>query len=242
MGKHGTNVKYQNYQKVDQSKSKNNYSKNTKREGSSGSRSQSKKLYKIVGKPIYPDQIRNEIYQRNLLYEADSKSKHTKSNSEAAHKSLKYLNDSHSENTANVYANRNMVHRHGKNSEMILPLHNDSGDKNTLLFNHEFNTVKYSQSPFLNKLTNLKQRMSNKKSEKISLGKGHKSRNSMFPKSYTEVNEYPRREHEIYGQFNSNNFDNIPEEDTLKRVEDIKHSNPYMNIDVEHEVSHFIKS
>ena len=157
-----------------------------------------------------------------------------KSNSEAAQKSTKNLNNSVSEISSNVYSNQN-IRKHQKYTKMALPM-NNSGERKALFIGNEFNTAKYSQSPFLNKLTNLKQKISSKKTSKISLGKGHKSRNSMFPRSYTEVSDHRRREMEIYGQFNTNNIERIPEEDTFKCIEDSKQSNPYMNIEVENEV------
>ena len=197
------------------------------------------KLSKMINnKPLYNDPMRQDSYSKQVQIDLAKYYKHMKSNSEAAHSSLKHLNNSASEISSNVYSNQN-IRKHNKYSAMALPM-NNSGERNALLLGNDFNTVKYSQSPFLNKLTNLKQKLSNKKTSKINLGKGHKSRNSMFPKSYTEVNEHQRREMEIYGHFNTNNIERIPEEDTFRRIEDSKQNNPYMNIEVENEVRSLI--
>lgn len=228
-------AKLKGAQKLEAYKARKSLSKGVKREGSSGSRSKSKKLLKITNHAPYPDLTRKDTSKRKNGYSISKQNKHIKSNSDAVHNDMNYLNESQGEGSSHVYANRKTKRK--KQSEMVLPIHNDSAERNALLFNSEFNTVKYAQSPFLNKLTSLKQlKMSGKKRSNPGLNKGHKSRNSMFPKSYTEVNETPRRESEIYGQFHSNNFGKIVEEDILKRPEDSKISNPYMNIDVENEV------
>jgi len=154
----------------------------------------------MICNPPYPEFVRNDKFQRNLQYELVKQYKHIKSNSEAAHKGAKCLNESGNDIDKNVYSNRKSLHNYDQyKHEIILPNSSNNKDKQTYIFGNEFNTVKYSQSPFLNKLTNLKQKFSNKKTNNINSGKGHKSRNSMFPKSYTEVAEYPRREMEIYG-------------------------------------------
>ena len=183
---------------------------------------------------MYHEQIRQDRYSKQVQIDLAKYYKHMKSNSEAAHKRMKNLNNSASEISSNVYSNQN-IRKHHKYTGMALPV-NTSGERKALFIGNEFNTVKYSQSPFLNKLTNLKQKLSSKKTSKVSLGKGHKSRNSMFPKSYTEVNDHKRREMEIYGQFNTNIIERIPEEDTFRHIEDTKRSNPYVNIEVENEV------
>ena len=82
-------------------------------------------------------------------------------------------------------------------------------------------------------MTNLKQKVSRKEQTIINMdSKGHKSRNSMLPKSYTEFTNYQRREQEAYSNLNQNKFNmgQVPEERILRKDEDFKSSNPYSNV------------
>lgn len=197
------------------------------REFSSGSRSKSKK-------GIH-DQIanRNKEFNLQLQYDMAKHYKHIKSNSEAATKYSNNLNESGTDTSANVYANKRSLklQNYSPDKKMIGLMPSD--DQNVVIFSNDFNTVKYSQSPFLNKLTNLKQKMVKKQPQ--GFNKGHKSRNSMFPRSYTEIGNF-RREPDI-GSKNifMDGMRHIPEEPRPK-IEESKHSNPYSNIEVENEV------
>ena len=222
------------------------------RDPSSGSRSRSRRARlnssnnkKQQIHPPYPDRYPTALrdqFNMHTKYDSLKQYKHTKSNSEAVTKHTKDFNDSGIDND-HVYANRNSLKIQNYSPDkhvLALSGNNENIDQHIVVLTNNFNTVKYSQSPFLNKLTNLKQRLSNKekKGQKDNFIKGHKSRNSMFPKSYTEVNHYSRREPEIYNKLNGRNsgFALIPEE-VATPTHGGRDANPYTNMEVENEVS-----
>lgn len=79
-------------------------------------------------------------------------------------------------------------------------------------------------------MTNLKQKVPRKEPRIINVEntKGHKSRNSMLPKSYTEFSNNQRREPETYINRHRAQMKQIPEEKSQN--EDFKASNPYSNV------------
>jgi len=220
---------------------------------SSGSRSKSKRSiqssskYNNIPKNPYPLNIfasNKDGMSHKFNNESAKHYKHIKSNSEAVNKLRQDFDESKGDNSAQVYSNRHSkLHKKYSPEKAIPPISikDDNNDQNLIIFSDCFNTVKYSQSPFLNKLTNLKQKMTKKEKIAQKYSKGHKSRNSMFPKSYTEDPNFKRREAEIYAKLGFNpGFDQIPEESTNKNLENDKNLNPYSNIVIENEVREFV--
>jgi hypothetical protein len=181
---------------------------------------------KKLAQAPYPTNM-NENFNLQLRNDLAMQYKHIKSNSEAVTHNGKDFSESGHGDIEQVYSNQKGLRIHNYSPEK--PIYASQGtneDHNMVIFSNDFNTVKYSQSPFLNKLTGLKQKSQKKDSAKKTLSKGHKSRNSMFPKSYT----YQRREPEIYsklslrqGSIGQIDEENVPSQDT-------KSSNPYTNI------------
>lgn len=183
------------------------------------------KQNKITHNP-YPGKI-------SLKKEISRNYKHSKSNSQTvANNSGKKFNEFHPKdvnNANNVYSSKKGLQLNNINHEqpVIVPNGVYDNDQNVVIFPKDFNTVKYSQSPFLNKLTNLKQRSKKKLITKETYNKGHKSRNSMFPKSYT----YQRRENEVQYRHQMRQRSTEPEEEAkIATINDTKSSNPYTNI------------
>jgi hypothetical protein len=199
----------------------------------SRSRSRSRKSTKMnsqykkkLAQAPYPTNMKDN-FNLQLRNDLAKQYKHIKSNSEAVTHNGKNLNESGHGDIEQVYSNRKGLRIHNYSPEKAnYASQGANEDHNMVIFSSDFNTVKYSQSPFLNKLTGLKQKSQKKDSTKKTLSKGHKSRNSMFPKSYT----YQRREPEIYtklslrqGSIGQIDEENVPSQDT-------KSSNPYTNI------------
>lgn len=207
-------------------------------------RNQQLKIYQIVGARVnksskmnsqlkkkliqapYPPNM-NDNFNLQLKYDLAKQYKHIKSNSEAVNHHGRNLNDSAHGEIEQIYSNRKglRISNYSPDKQMYAS-HATHDDQNMVIFSNDFNTVKYSQSPFLNKLTSLKQKILKKDSAEKESPKGHKSRNSMFPKSYT----YQRREPEIYSKLSlrKTSIGKIDEENVP--LQDTKASNPYTNI------------
>lgn len=214
-GKHG---KSKNMQKLEcyklplggeTSKSKEGISSRSRSRKSKRNSSYLKK--KIASHAPYPESVtgnRHDNFNLQLQYDMAKQYKHIKSNSEAVNQHhTGTFADSQSDAIENVYSNpkpRRARHtNYSPDGKANLCLQNP--EENVVVFANDFNTVKYSQSPFLNKLTNLKQKLSKKEQsikQKGKVGKAHKSRNSMFPRSYTENPTYPRRESDGFTKLN----------------------------------------
>lgn len=168
---------------------------------------------KITHNP-YPGQV-------NLKKEISRNYKHSKSNSQNVDNNQARNFDDFI--TANPSQNNNALRLNNINIEhpAVTPGTVYENDENLVIFPKDFNTVKYSQSPFLNKLTNLKA----KSRQKPIPMKGHKSRNSMVPKSYT----YQRRENDVYYKHNGRKSSAEGMEEG-KLIDGSEASNPYMNI------------
>ena len=83
-------------------------------------------------------------------------------------------------------------------------------------------------------MTNFKQKGSGKEPKIINIEntKGHKSRNSMLPKSYTEFSSNQRREQETYSNRHRAKMNQIPEEKIRRKEGEFKLNNPYSNVSV----------
>jgi hypothetical protein len=193
----------------------------------------------------YPIQFfssKNDMFNHQMKGDSWKQYKHMKSNSEAVHKLNQDFEESKNDSGIQGRIVKKGLQLKNYSPEKKIPhifTKEDNNDQNMIIFSNDFNTVKYSQSPFLNKLTNLKQKLSKKDKAEIKYGKGHKSRNSMFPKSYTENSKIQRRENDVYTKLSLKHrvFDRIPEEPIIKQFDQNRHHNPYTNIEVEHEVS-----
>lgn len=213
----------------------------------SGSRSkgrgQNTVLNKFSNNP-YPPQFfgsNNDMFNHQTKGYSERHYKHMKSNSEAVHKLHQDFEESKNDSSTQGRASKKGLKLENYSPEKQIPhicTNYDNTDQNMIIFSNDFNTVKYSQSPFLNKLTNLKQKLSKKDKVELKYGKGHKSRNSMFPKSYTENSKIQRRENDVYTKLSLKHgtFDRIPEEPIGKKFDENRHHNPYTNIEVEHDV------
>jgi hypothetical protein len=159
----------------------------------------------------YPSAM-NEQFNMLLNKDLAKHYKHIKSNSEAVTNQFNHFEDSKAD--VGHYENQRRLVVNQISPEKPVLVSQGAHEENMVILSNNFNTVKYSQSPFLNKLTSLKAK---KKQGPENYKSGHKSRNSMCPKSYT----YQRREPEIYNNMmRQKSFGQIPEEGT----------NPYTNI------------
>ena len=106
----------------------------------------------------YPLQY-NEPFKSQKRDEISRNYKHSKSNSEAVRNPRsRNFQDSVNHETEHVYLNKKSLKLGNINPEqqILISQGQTENDQNLVIFSKDFNTVKYSQSPFLNKLTNLK--------------------------------------------------------------------------------------
>ena len=188
-----------------------------------------RKLNKFNQNP-YPTQFKNN-FNMQMNKEGSRNYKHSKCSSEGVTQPNNFKNYTNEE-ADHVYSNRRglLLNNFGQNHHVQIGQEANENDHNYVIFPKDFHTAKFSQSPFLNKLTSLKAKGKRKIPPSKTYIKGHKSRNSMFPKSYT----YQRREPDIYInpklQLRHGSIEKVEEENKFRNIDDTKSSNPYTNI------------